>query len=41
MFDVVKRQKVRWKCQLKDLVMNLHGQDLLFTDASADLLFQY
>ena len=41
LFEVIKRQKIRWKCSLKGLVMNIHGQDLVFSDATADLMFQY
>ena len=40
LFDSVKRIKTRWKCQFKDVVMNVHGQDLIFTSAAADFTFQ-
>ena len=38
-FDKVKRAKNKWTCQLKDGIMKIHGQELYFSTAAADLQF--
>ncbi|KAK9813414.1 hypothetical protein WJX73_007138 [Symbiochloris irregularis] len=38
-FDKVKRSKNKWTCSLRDGIMSIHGQDLYFKTATADLQF--
>lgn len=38
-FDKVKRTKNKWTCNLKHGIMNIHGQDIIFRTATADLQF--
>ncbi|KAK9831861.1 hypothetical protein WJX81_002798 [Elliptochloris bilobata] len=38
-FDKVTRTKNKWKCTLKDGVMQLNGRDILFNSASGEMQF--
>ena len=38
-FEKVKRTKNKWTCVWKQGIINIHGQDLVFQSASADLQF--
>ena len=38
-FEKVKRTKNKWACVLRDGIINIHGQDIVFKSATADLQF--
>lgn len=38
-FEKVSRTKNKWKCQLKDGIINIDGRDYLFNRASGEMQF--
>lgn len=38
-FDKVTHTKAKWRCQLKDGVMNIDGRDFLFHTANGEMQF--
>jgi transcription initiation factor TFIIA large subunit len=38
-FDKVSRTKSKWRCHLKDGIMNINGRDYLFHTANGEMQF--